>query len=96
MEEEHNLNLNNLELIFIVVFAISLIGILFVKRMKGFVYSYCIFEMGLAICVLMSFLEINNWGKIAYSAIGLSIIGFAVVLAIVTFAIKLFKKKTFF
>ena len=86
------MNWSTLWILIIIFFVISLIGLFFIKRMKAFVYSYVIFEIGLFLIVLIDFIDISGWGKITYTSIGLVIIVVGIIIAIITFLFKIIKK----
>jgi len=80
-----------IRLLIIIIFVLSLLFLFFVKQLGAYVYSYVLLETGLCICVLMEFLNISGWGKIAYTMIGFGIIAFSFLIAVITFIVRLFR-----
>ncbi|MFF3102329.1 hypothetical protein [Viridibacillus arvi] len=82
----------------IIIFAISLIGVFFIKRMGKYIYAFILFEIGIVLIVVTGFLPIDNWGKMGYGIIGLSVMALAIVIMIfigvITLILNYFKKDT--
>jgi len=82
----------------LIIFAISLIGVFFIKRMGKYIYAFILFEIGIVLIVVSGFLPIDNWGKMGYGIIGLSVMVLAIVVVIligvITLILSYFKKGT--
>ncbi|MEK4760020.1 hypothetical protein MHH85_07145 [Viridibacillus sp. FSL E2-0187] len=66
----------------IIIFAISLIGVFFIKRIGKYIYAFILFEIGIVLIIVTGFLPIDNWGKMGYGIIGISVMGLAIVAVI--------------
>ncbi|MEX3622943.1 hypothetical protein [Viridibacillus arvi] len=73
----------------IIIFAISLIGVFFIKRIGKYIYAFILFEIGIVLIIVTGFLPIDNWGKMGYGIIGISVMGLAIVAVILIGATSL-------
>ncbi len=87
------MSFNNIEIIILMIFIISLAGMFLLKKMKEYIYSYLLFEIGLLIPVIVIISDINSWGKIAYSSIGIAVIALSLVVALGVLIYRSYRKR---
>jgi len=87
------MNFNNVDIIILMIFIISLTGMFLLKKMKEYIYSYLLFEVGLLIPVVAIISDINPWGQIAYSSIGIAVIVLSLVVALGVLIYRSYRKR---
>lgn len=87
------MSFNNEEIIILMIFIISLAGMFLLKKMKEYIYSYLLFEVGLLIPVVAIISDINPWGKIAYSSIGIAVITLSLIAVLVAMIYRFYRKR---
>lgn len=87
------MSLNNVDIIILMIFIISLTGMFLLKKMKEYIYSYLLFEVGLLIPVVAIISDINPWGQIAYSSIGIAVIVLSLVVALGVLIYRSYRKR---
>ena len=87
------MSFNNGEIIILMIFIISLTGMFLLKKMKEYIYSYLLFEVGLLIPVVAIISDINPWGQIAFSTIGIAVIALSLVAALGAMIYRSYRKR---
>ena len=88
------MSFNNEEIIILMIFIISLAGMFLLKKMKEYIYSYLLFEVGLLITVVAIISDVNPWGKIAYTSIGIAVISLSLIAALGVMIYISYRKRT--